>query len=119
MFDILRDILYKKTGQFIGNSEKMDEFSVFMIQRWISMYSDYAVDFMNSTVNILYGTLSDDELYQFMLTSLPKYKDKRINYIKNVAKKANQKKAKDNEDRIHCEDNYEKMKQSMKFVYGE
>jgi hypothetical protein len=87
MFDILNDILYKKSGQFAGNPEKMEEFSPYMAQRWVSMYSDYAVDFLNSTVNILYKTLDDDEMYKFMLTSLPKYKYKRIQYIKSIEKK--------------------------------
>lgn len=118
MFDILEDILYKKTGQFIGNPEKMEEFSSYMIQRWISMYSDYAIAFLNSTVNTLYGTLDDDEMYEFMLTSLPKYKYKRIPYIKSGEKKEKGRKPKD-DDRIACEENYNKLKQSMKFVFGE
>ena len=118
MFDTINDVLYNKTGKFADNPEGLEGFSPYMMQRWASMYSEYAVDFLNCTVNSLYGVLDNNEMYKFMLTTLPKYKYKRINYIKNANKPKKRKKT-ESEDRIYHEENYNKLKQSMQFVFGE
>lgn len=117
MFDIIKDILHQKSGRFIGDNEAMGEYSVYMAQRWISMFSNQPIEFLNSTINIMYKALDDEESYKFLLTTLPKYKYKRISYIK-AAEKTKKRTTKEPEDRIQIEESLEKLENSMEFVFG-
>lgn len=117
MFDILNDIMYNKTGQYLNDSATMEEFSPYMIQRWISMYSERTVDFLNSSINISYKVLDDVEVYKLLLTTLPKYKYKRIAYIKSGGKSGSDKQK--DEIRYFIEDNRAKLDNSLSFVFGD
>ena len=117
MFEIVKDILYQKSGRFIDDNEAMADYSVYMAQRWISMFSNQPIEFLNSTINIMYKALDDEETYKFLLTTLPKYKYKRISYIK-APEKVKKKASKDTETSINIEESIEKLENSMEFVFG-
>lgn len=117
MFEIISDILHKKTGEFIGDNDAMEQFSAYMIQRWISMYSSHPIEFLNSTINISYKVFDDAEVYKFLLVSLPKYKFKRLNYIKKDNKLKKSKNIKP-EDTIKLEENVDKLNRSLEMVFG-
>lgn len=116
MFNIVRDILHNKTGEYLTDAEAMNEYSLYMVQRWISMFSNQPIEFLNSSVNIVYGALDNEESYKFLLTVLPKYKYKRIEYIKVGVKP--KKKKEDEEVSINIEENREKLDRSVEFVFG-
>jgi len=117
MFHIINDILHQKSGKYINDPDSMGEYSLYMVQRWISMFSNQPIDFLNSTVNIMYGVLDNEESYKFLLNTLPKYKHKRISYIK-AGEKVKKKKS-DEVDVPRVEESLGKLNESMKMVYGE
>jgi hypothetical protein len=116
MFNILNDILYKKTGEYLYDTDSMSEYSLYMMQRWISMYSNQPVEFLNSTTNIMYGVLDNQESYKFLLATLPKYKYSRIAYIK--ASEKTKKTKESTEDVPKIEESQTKLKNSMTIVFG-
>ena len=67
MFKILKDISVIKNGRSLMRSDFEDEYNPYMIQRWLSMYSDINVEILNASVNIIYKSI--DEEQQFMLLS--------------------------------------------------
>jgi hypothetical protein len=89
IFDIVNDILYKKSGNLMEEEEFNSEFQPFMSQRWISMYSGTTTRILNATINKLYKGLDDKkQLYKLFLATIPKSKFKRISYIKKTSSKS-------------------------------
>lgn len=115
-FDAIRDILHHKTGEFLNDPEAIEDISPYMMQRWISMYSNHPVDFINVTINTLYPALSKEEICKLLLTSLPKYKYKQINYIKSNVK--DKKGDKEKLSGGNLEDNVTKLEKSYSLVFG-
>jgi len=88
IFDFISDILYKKKGDLFNKKEVEAEFQPFMVQRWLSMYSNFNTRILNATTNKLYKAIDEKRSwYKLFLVTLPKSKFKRIKYIKKAAKK--------------------------------
>ena len=117
MFDIINDILVKKSGKSLDRSDFSEEFNLYMIQRWISMKSDLNVEILNATVNILYGSLSNEEHYKLMEEIMP-MTNSRKRYIKATRKEKSKK-----QDSVDVSQTFEessaKIDESLKEVLGE
>jgi hypothetical protein len=119
MFSIIDDILSVKNGKSLERSDFDDEFKLYMVQRWISMHSDFNVEILNRTVNSLYNTLSARQQFELMLMILPSTGVRR-KYIKprnnNPSKKVK-------DDGVDLSGNYEesisKIDESLKYVMGD
>lgn len=82
IFDHLNSILFTKKRNNLQNFEDEKTFSPFMMNRWISMYSEDYAKIINSTSNKFISCFSKAEFNNFLTTILPKSKFKRISYIK-------------------------------------
>ena len=83
MFNHLNDILFNKTGDNLSNVDHEADYNMYMINRWISMYSADTCNVINSTVNWLHPIFeTKQQHYNFLSKILPTYKRKYINYIK-------------------------------------
>lgn len=83
MFNYLNDILFNKKGNELSNVDDEQNYNMFMINRWISMYSPDVCNVVNSTVNWLHPVFeTKQQHYQFLSKVLPTYRRKFIQYIK-------------------------------------
>jgi hypothetical protein len=82
-FDILRSLLFaKKTAEDLC-SEGLQQFTPFMINRWISFYDNSKTIFINETFNKFASLFEDkNEMYKLYFNLIPQSKFKKINYIK-------------------------------------
>lgn len=81
IFEYLADIQVTKSCVL-----PVDEYSSYMIARWMSFYSPTAAQNINKSVNILNTNLDKTHHYKLMSLITPKTKHvKRINYIKKSA----------------------------------
>ena len=88
IFDIINDILFKKKGNLLEKEEAESEFQPYMVQRWLSMYSNVNVKILNGTINKLGKHLENkSQWYKLFLDTLPRSKYKKIRYIKKVSAK--------------------------------
>lgn len=118
MFTVIDDILTVKDGKSMDRNDFGEVFNLYMVQRWLSMHSDKNVEILNSTVNISYKTLGDEQHFQFMLKMLPATKDRK-RYIK-VKSKAGSKKGKDTVDvSSYFEESSTKIEESLAYVLGD
>ena len=85
IFDIIGGILFNKKGDLLSNVDDTKQFQPFLVNRWISMHGANDAKIINETVN-RYGHVFTDkaDLYKFMVQIFPKYKFKKIPYIKKV-----------------------------------
>jgi hypothetical protein len=87
IFDHLNNIQTIKEGKI-----HYESYTPYMINRWMSHYSDNLAIKINSTVNTFGVCFNKEEHYKLMCTITPKTKySKRLNYIKKAAKKDNEK----------------------------
>ncbi len=87
IFDYINDILFHKTGSKLSNIDDESQFNLYLINRWLSMYSPDVAMIVNSTGNWLYPIFEDKKLYyNFLVNVIPKLKRKHIPYIKKVKK---------------------------------
>ena len=87
MFEHLNDILFHKRGDKLDNVDHETDYSPYMINRWVSMYSDETCDIVNSTVNWMHPVfVTKTEHYNFMSRVLPVYRKRFIQYIKRPKK---------------------------------
>lgn len=87
LFNFINDILYKKQGNLLKDSDAEGQFNPYMINRWVSMYSPDAclyVNVLNKYWNV-YETKS--QWYKMLISFLPRYNYKKINYIKKEKEK--------------------------------
>lgn len=85
IFNILKDIIYTKSGTLINNQEFNDVISSpYILQRWISMESTQNAYLVSETTNKLCkGLLEDKELwYKLYITLIDKKPYKKIKYLK-------------------------------------
>ena len=83
MFNHLNDILFDKTGNNLSNVDHESDYNMYMINRWISMYSADTCNVINSTVNWLHPIFeTKQQHYTFLSKILPVYRKKFIQYIK-------------------------------------
>lgn len=92
VFDFIQDILYKKKGDLLTNSDATSELVPFMINRWVSMHSPQNAILINETANTLWPAFqTKQEWYSFYLGVVPKSKFKKIEYIKKTEKQKKEK----------------------------
>jgi hypothetical protein len=83
LFDTLNDIIYYKTEKQLDIPENEQEYSAYMINRWLSMHSGNYSVIVNETVNKYYGNFTTKkDHYKFLCKVLPKDKIKRVEYLK-------------------------------------
>jgi len=82
-FDILRSLLFaKKTAEDLC-SEGLQQFTPYMVNRWISFYDNSKTIFINETFNKFASLFEDkNEMYKLYFNLIPQCKFKKINYIK-------------------------------------
>jgi hypothetical protein len=81
MFKAINYILFEKSKSL--DSEILEEFQPYMVGRYLSMYDNSFVPYVNDTLN-MYGHLFENNVEQFTFYEqiVPKLKRKKINYIK-------------------------------------
>lgn len=83
IFDYLKGILFTKSSSPSVCMEDEKNFDLYMINRWCSMVDGDSAKIINETTN-KFGNmlLSKNSQYDFLKSVLPRYKNRRINYIK-------------------------------------
>ena len=71
MFKIIKDILVTKDGKSLNRGDFDEEYKSYMVQRWLSMYSDLNVEILNASVNSLYKGLDDKQQFKLLSYILP------------------------------------------------
>ncbi len=83
IFTILNDIITDKKGDLLANVEDEDQFSPYLVSRWLSMYSPEYAEILNRTSNKYYSVFdSKKSWYEFLIRIIPKGSRGRIVYIK-------------------------------------
>lgn len=83
LFDVIKDVLYKKSGFALQNVDNEAEFVPYMVGRWCSMHSPEVAVIVNNTTNRLWSVPQTKlEWYNMYLNILPRVKYKNIDYIK-------------------------------------
>jgi hypothetical protein len=82
IFDYINSALFNKKKLNTINEDE-SQFSLYMLNRWCSMYSPDIASVINESTN-LYGKAfsSRQEQYEYALSIFPKVKRKKIEYIK-------------------------------------
>jgi len=85
IFDYVGAILHTKDRSIFTSVDNEQGFQPFMVNRWISMYSQEMATVVNVTTN-KYAALFHDkrELFNFYVSIYPKLRNKRIAYIKKA-----------------------------------
>jgi hypothetical protein len=85
MFDSINHMLFTKKGEM--TNELLEEFSPYMVTRYLSFYDDDLLNYANETVN-KYSQIfeTEEERFRFFENVIPKLKRKRINYISKKKK---------------------------------
>jgi hypothetical protein len=88
MFDTINHMLFNKKGEM--TNELLEDFSPYMVTRYLSFYDDDLLNYANETVN-KYSQIfeTDEERFRFFENVIPKLKRKRINYISKKKNKDN------------------------------
>ena len=97
IFDYINSILYSKKKFDINIEDK--SFNLYMLNRWISMYSPELCYYINETSNKkIYDILPNiTSQFNYLFNILPKLPYKKINYLKkSQIKKENNSKKNDN-----------------------
>lgn len=80
IFDYLNTILFDKSNEI---SIEENDFNLYMVNRWLSMYSPDMANVINETSNKYGQTLAvKEDQFKFLLNMLPKQRKKHIGYIK-------------------------------------
>lgn len=88
IFNYLDSILCSKKYITDINHEE-SQYSSFMCNRWISMYSHTTAEIINESTNKYWSQMMQHkEHYDFLMHLMPKYSRKKINYIKKVKEDA-------------------------------
>lgn len=83
IFDILNDIITTKKGDLLDDVDNEEQFSPYLICRWLSMYSPEYAYIINKSVNKYYSVFeTKQDWYQYLIKILPKGSPGRIFYIK-------------------------------------
>jgi hypothetical protein len=80
MFNTINHIIFDKKGEM--TNELLEEFSPYMVTRYLSFYDKDLLNYANETVN-KYSSIfeTEEERFQFFENVIPKLKRKRIDYI--------------------------------------
>lgn len=83
LFDTLNDILIYKKGDQLDNIDNEKEYSGYLINRWLSMYSPNLAIIINETVNKYYNNfITKKDHYRFLCKVIPNSPRKKIEYFK-------------------------------------
>lgn len=90
-FDIVKDIVSTKGGHLSNEPDFSDAVkSIYLLQRWVSMFSLQCSYLLSQTTNKLYnGFDSSEELYKLLVTIMPKQEFYKFKYIKRDYKSNN------------------------------
>lgn len=83
IFDYIDSILYKKPLNK-ADIEYSSSYNIYLINRWLSMYSSDLCNIVNSTINRYGSNISKKEHYEFLYNLISKSSKKKINYIKKT-----------------------------------
>lgn len=85
MFNAINHILFEKKSEM--TNELLEEFSPYMITRYLSFYDKEFVNYANETTN-KYSQIfeTEEEKFKFFENIIPKLKKKRIDYISKKKK---------------------------------
>ena len=88
-FDLLRKLIFsKKTVAEDLDSEGLQQFVPYMLNRWVSFYDKPQAVFVNETFNKFAGLFDDkNEQYKLYYHLLPTSKYKKIEYVKKKKEK--------------------------------
>jgi len=80
MFNTINHILFDKKSEM--TNELLEEFSPYMVTRYLSFYDKDLLKYANETVN-RYSQIfdTDEETFRFFENVIPKLKRKNIKYI--------------------------------------
>lgn len=80
MFNTINHLIFDKKGEM--TNELLEEFSPYMVTRYLSFYDNDLLNYANETVN-KYSSIfeTEEERFQFFENVIPKLKRKRIDYI--------------------------------------
>ena len=86
MFNSINHILFDKKGEM--TNELLEEFSPYMVTRYLSFYDKDLLNYSNETVN-RYSQIfdTDEETFRFFENVIPKLKRKNIKYISKKREK--------------------------------
>ena len=92
IFDQLKDIISDKKNLLSEDCEEEKEFVPFMVQRWLSFYSNSFANLVNISSNRLWKAVDNKQLwYKLFLGVIPQERIKRIKYIKKDSDQKNKK----------------------------
>lgn len=84
-FDILRALLFTKKKEEKLDTDSLQAFTPFMVNRWLSFYDRLKAVFVNETLNKFCGLFEDKEnLYELYNNLIPRSSFKKINYVKKL-----------------------------------
>lgn len=88
-FDLLRKLIFsKKTIAEDLGSEDLQQFTPYMMNRWLSFYGASQAVFVNETLNRFTSLLDDKgEMYKLYYNLIPTCKYKKIEYVKKKKEK--------------------------------
>lgn len=80
MFNTINHMIFEKKGEM--TNELLEEFSPYMVTRYLSFYDKDLLKYTNDTLNV-YGEIfeTDEEKFRFFENVIPKLKRKKIDYI--------------------------------------
>lgn len=101
-FDILRVLFFVKKKEEKLDTDALQAFTPFMVNRWLSFYDRSKAVFVNETLN-KFGSLFEDKesLYELYNNLIPRSNFKKINYVK----KLKEEKTEDNDIAIIAKNN--------------
>lgn len=116
MFEYLNDILFDKKKDKLSNVDSEQDYNIYMINRWVSMYSPDTCNIINSTVNWLYPIFeSKTDHYNFLVRLLPTYRRKYIPYIKKAKEDSNKQETDEIDIKLLCK-NLELSEKEVKYL---
>ena len=84
-FDILRALLFTRKKEEKLDTDSLQAFTPFMVNRWLSFYDRSKAVFVNETLNKFCGLFEDKEnLYELYNNLIPRSSFKKINYVKKL-----------------------------------
>ena len=84
-FDILKALLFTKKKEEKLDTDSLQAFTPFMVNRWLSFYDRSKAVFVNETLNKFCSLFEDKEsLYELYNNLIPRSNFKKINYVKKL-----------------------------------
>jgi len=88
IFDFISDVLFTKKKSLSSVDEESD-FSPFLLNRWISMYSPAQALISNTVNKYLSSFTNKSDLYSFFIAVFDKCPSKKIQYYKKIKSENN------------------------------